>query len=82
MVLSENPSLFGTFALVTSQTVRLSFVITLLHFHPRLEFYAKSFSPLPCLPISQTSQTLHTVPLYLEWYFEPSKAHSSYAVPL
>lgn len=42
----------------------------------------KSFSPLPCLPTSHTSQTVHTVPLYLEWYLDPSNAHSSYAVPL
>lgn len=48
----------------------------------RLPFYTKSLSPLPRLPISQTSHTRHALPLYLEWYFDPSNAHSSKESPL
>ncbi len=43
---------------------------------------AKSLIPLAGAPISHTSHTLHSLPLYSEWCFEPSNGQEALGEPL
>ena len=56
-------------------------IITSLIFYDFVPEGTNNRKPLAGAPISLTSQTLQTVPLYLLWYLLPSNGHDTLAEP-